>query len=107
MKEIIKTPEEIRRDELVLIVREKKKDLESLTRRIKRKQIAMTMLPENTLEYKNFAAEILEYKWKLVSSIREYEAKREELREHCQTYHLGGNAFISGYDLLEILAEGG
>jgi hypothetical protein len=107
MKKIVKTTEEIRRDELVLIMREKKMALESLTRKIKRKQVAMTLLPENTLEYKNFAAEILEHKWKLVYSIREYETKREELREHCQTHHLAGNTFISGCELLEILAEEG
>lgn len=107
MKKIIKTPEEIRRDELVLAMREKKMTLESLICKIKRKQSAMALLPEDIFEYKDFIVEISECKWELVSSIREYEAKREELREHCQTHHLAGNIFIPAYELLEILAERG
>ncbi len=107
MKKVVKTPEEIRRDELVLEMRNKKLGLEHLTRTIKRKQGAMAMLPENTMEYKDFSTDLFEHKWKLVSSIRDYEAKREELREHCQTYHLAGNTFIPAYELLEILAERG
>ena len=107
MRKIVKTPEEIRRDELVLIMREKKMALESLVRKIKRKQSAMVMLPKNIMEYDKFSAEIAKCKWELVTSIREYEAKREELREHCQTYHLAGNTFISAYELLEIFTEEG
>ena len=107
MKETIKTPEEIRRDELVLAMREKKMALESLTRAIKRKQSVKAMLFENTAEYRKFSTDIAECKWKLISYIREYESKREELQEYCQTYHLAGNTFIPVYELLENLAERG
>ena len=102
---ITKTAEETKRDELVIATRNAKDKVEYCVRVINRRQKAMAMLPQESAEYKMFADDVIEDKWVLVSVLRDYDKVREELDEHCRTYHLAGNTFISGYELLEILAE--
>ena len=105
MKAIIKTPEEIRRDELVLDTRHKKEYIEGTVLHIRRRQKAMSMLPAFTTEYKQFSALLEEDKCTLALAMRNYETVRETLGNHCQQYHLAGNTFISAMELLEILAD--
>ena len=105
MKKITKTAEETKRDELVIATRNAKDKVEHCVRVINRRLKAMAMLPQESAEYKMFADDVTEDKWVLVSVLRSYDRVREELGEHCRTYHLAGNTFISGYELLEILAE--
>lgn len=105
MKKTIKTIEETKRDELVIATRTAKEDVEYCVRVINRKQKAIAMLPQESTEYKMFADDVAEDKWVLVSALRKYDRVREELGEHCRAYHLAGNTFLSGYELLEILAE--
>lgn len=105
MKKTIKTIEETKRDELVIATRNAKEDVEYRVRVINRRQKAMAMLPQESTEYKMYADDVAEDKWVLVSTLRKYDKVREELSEHCKAYHLAGNTFISGYELLEILAE--
>ena len=105
MKKIIKTPEEIRRDELICDVRDKKEYIESTVLHIRRRQKAMSMLPEFTREYEQFYILLEEDKCTLALAMRNYETARETLKNHCQQYHLAGNTFIPAMELLEILAE--
>ena len=105
MKKTIKTPEEIRRDELVLDTRHKKEYIEGTILRIRRRQKVISMLPEFTTEYKQLSALLEEDKCALVFVMRNYETTREALKNHCQQYHLAGNTFIPAMELLEILAE--
>ena len=105
MKKITKTAEDTKRDELVIATRNAKDKVEYCVRVINRRQKAMAMLPQESAEYKMFAGDVTEDKWVLVSALRSYDRVREELSEHCRAYHLAGNTFLSGYELLEILAE--
>lgn len=105
MKKIVKTQEETRRDELVMEVRKRKDYIEGTVRTIKRRQIAMSMLPEFTREYEHYATLLDEDKCVLVSAMRGYETAREMLGEHCRTFNLAGNTFIPAYELLELYAE--
>lgn len=105
MKKITKTAEETKRDELVIATRNAKDRVEHCVRVINRRQKAMAMLPQKSAEYEMFANEVIEDKWAVAFALRDYDKVREELSEHCRTYHLAGNTFISGYELLEILAE--
>lgn len=105
MKKTIKTAEEAKRDELVIATRNAKDSVEHCVRVINRRQKAMSLLPQESTEYKAFAGDVTEDKWVLVSALRSYERAREELGEHCRAYNLAGNTFISGYELLEIFAE--
>ena len=105
MRKIVKTPEEIRRDELVLDVRHRKEYIEGTVIHIKRRQKAMSMLPEFTREYERFATLVEEDKCVLVSAMRGYETARETLGNYCRQYNLAGNTFIPAMELLEILAE--
>lgn len=105
MKEIIKTAEETKRDELVIATLNAKGKVEYCVRTINRRQKAMAMLPQESAEYKMFANDVTADKWVLVSALRGYDRVREELGEHCRAYHLAGNTFLSSYELLENLAE--
>lgn len=106
MRKIAKTVEEIKRDELVTATRNAKEKIEHRVRVINRGQKVMAMLPQESAEYKAFADEVAENKWVLVSLLRDYDKTREELEEHNKTHHYpSGIGFLSGYKLLEILAE--
>lgn len=105
MKKITKTAEETKRDDLVIATRNAKERVEYCVKVINRRQKAMTMLPQKSAEYEMFASEVIEDKWALAFALRDYDGIREKLNEHCIAYHLAGNTFISGHELLEILAE--
>lgn len=105
MKKIVKTAEELRRDELVMEVREHKNTMESIVRELKRKQQAMKLLPESSKEYEQYNSLVSHGKYDLISAMHSYESAREILAEHCKTYHLAGNTFIPAIELLELLAE--
>ena len=105
MKKIVKTAEELRRDELVMEVRSHKETMESLVRNMRRRQRAMELLPEFSEEYKEYESLVKHGKCELVLAMRNYEASREILGEHCKTYKLAGNTFIPAMDLLGILAD--
>jgi nucleoid-associated protein YejK len=105
MKKITKTAEEIKRDELVITTRKAKEKVEYCVRVINRRQKAMAMLPQESTEYEVFEDDVTEDKWSLAFALRDYDRIREELGKHCRDYHLAGNTFLSGYELLEILVE--
>ena len=107
MKKNYKTPEEIRRDELVLETRKNRLFVESSVRVVKRLQEAISMLPEDVQEYRDFRGELARAKKNLLDAYRTYESKREELGSHCLAYCLPGNNFIPAFELLQILAERG
>lgn len=102
-----KTPEENRRDELVQEVRQYQLFMENATRVVKRLQDVVSMLPEDTREYKEFRGELACRKKTLLDAYRTYENKREELQNHCLAYCLSGNNFIPAFELLQILTERG
>lgn len=106
MKKITKTAEEIKRDELVTATCNAKEKVGYRVRAISRGQKVMAMLPQESAEYKMIADEVAENKWVLVSLLRDYDKAREELDEHNKAHpHFADHRFISGYRLLEILAE--
>ena len=102
-----KTPEENRRDELVQEVRQYKLSMEVEIRVVKRLQAAMSTLPEDTREYKDFRGALACGKTALLDAYRTYESKREELENHCLAYCLSGNNFIPAFELLQNLMERG
>lgn len=105
MKKITKTAEELRRDELVMEVRVCKDTIESIVRKLKRRQQAMNLLPEFSEEYKEYGSLVKQGKCELVVAMRTYEDSRKILGEHCKTYKLAGNTFIPAMELLELFAE--
>lgn len=102
-----KTLEEIERDKLVKEVRQCQLGLENATRVVKRLQDVVSMLPEDTREYKEFRGELARRKKTLLDAYRAYESMREELQNHCLAYCLSGNNFIPAFELLQILTERG
>lgn len=105
MREIKKTPLERERDEKVIEVRNAKIKVECAMRIVLRRQKVLGCLPTESTEYKEIDGCLVEDKWSLVESMRNYEAKRKELAEFCQNYHMSGNTFIEVYELVELLAE--
>lgn len=102
-----KTFEETERDELVQELRQYQLRLESATRIVKRLKDVVSMLPEDTREYKEFRGELARSKKALLDAYRAYEDKHEELQSHCLAYCLSGNNFIPAFELLQILSERG
>lgn len=102
-----KTPEENRRDELVQEVRQHQLSMEVAMRVVKRLQAVVSMLPEDTREYKDFRGALACGKEALLDAYRTYESKYEELQNHCLAYCLSGNNFIPAFELLQYLAERG
>ena len=102
-----KTFEEIERDDLVQEMHQCQLYMESATRVVKRLKDVVSMLPEDTREYKEFRGELARSKKALLDAYRAYESKHEELQSHCLAYCLPGNNFIPAFELLQILSERG
>lgn len=103
MKRIEKTAEQILRDELILKTRESKGALEHAVIKVKRCAKVLEFLPTDCREHKEADCNYACAKWDVLAALRQYETDREILEEHCKTYHLAGNTFINGMQLLELL----
>ena len=105
MKRIEKTVEEVLRDELVLKMRESKGALEYAVIKIKRCANVLSFLPTDCREYKEADCNYTCAKWNVLAALRQYETDREILKELCKTYHLAGDTFVNGMELLELLGN--
>lgn len=73
-----------------------KDNIEEAVREAQAAKMALELLPKNTPEYEEEDSRFTTYaKSNLVYAIREYEKKRNELKEHCSFYHLSGSNFES------------
>lgn len=105
MKKVMKTDEEITRDQLALSTRTDKGNLEADVLRVRRLAKAMTLIPEDTIEFRTLRADHDLAKWDVLTSFRQYEESRAKLSDYCQEHHLAGNTFIPGFELLQMLAD--
>ena len=105
MKRIEKTVEEVLRDELVLKMCESKGALEHAVIKVKRCANVLSFLPTDCREYKEADCNYTCAKWNVLAALRQYETDREILKEHCKTYHLAGDTFVNGMELLELLGN--
>lgn len=101
MKKIVKTTEEVKRDELVMTMRKRKDTLTAAIKETEAWQMAQDVLPTGSQEYKDTASSLAYSKWDVVHAMRDYEDTRKELCAHCSTYNLAGNTFVPAIELVK------
>lgn len=101
MKKMTKTVEEVRRDQLVVMMIHHKDTLTARVKDAEQWQMAQSVLPTDCQEYKDVTASLAYAKWDVVHAMRDYEDTRKELCAFCSQHHLSGDRFIPAVDLIK------